>query len=59
MTPHSVHLSSLCPYCHCTVHTTDGSSLSVAGRGTLCSDSFDVPDVSLVPDLTMQLMSPG
>jgi hypothetical protein len=58
MTPHSTHLSALCPsYCHCTVHTTDCSPLSIAGQGTLCSNSFHVPDVSLVPDLTMQLMS--
>jgi hypothetical protein len=32
---------------------------SVAGHGTLSSDSFHVPDVSLVSDLTMQLMSTG
>jgi hypothetical protein len=30
-----------------------GSPLSVAGQGTLSSDSFHVPDISLVPDLTM------
>jgi hypothetical protein len=36
-----------------------GSPLSVAGQGTLSSDSFHVPDISLVPDLTMQLMSTG
>jgi hypothetical protein len=30
MTPHSAHLSSLCPYHHCIVHTTDSSPLSVA-----------------------------
>jgi hypothetical protein len=60
MTPHSTHLSALHPsYHHCTVHTTDGSSLSVARHGVLCSDSFYVPDVSLVPDLTMQFMSAG
>jgi hypothetical protein len=60
MTPHSTHLSALRPsYRHCTVHTADGSPLSIAGQGTLCSDSFHVPDVSLVPDLTMQLMSAG
>jgi hypothetical protein len=54
MTPHSTHLFALRPsYRHCTIHTTDGSSLSVAGQGTLCSDSFHIPDVSLVPDLTM------
>jgi hypothetical protein len=58
MTPHSAHLSSLRPYSrHCIVHTVDGSPLSIAGQGTLSSDSFHVPNVSLVPDLTMQLMS--
>jgi hypothetical protein len=46
MTPHSAHLSSLCPYRHCTVHTTDGSPLFVAGQDMLCSNSFYVPDVS-------------
>jgi hypothetical protein len=55
MTPHSAHPS----YRHCTVHTVDGSPLSVVGQGTLCSDSFDVPDVFFVPDLIMQLMSAG
>jgi hypothetical protein len=60
MTPHSTHFSALRPfYRHYTVHTADGSPLSVAGQGTLCSDSFHVPDVSLVLDLTMQLMSAG
>jgi hypothetical protein len=60
MTPHSTHLSSLRPsYRHCIIHTTDGSPLSVVGQGTLSSDSFYVPDVSLIPDLTMWLMSVG
>jgi hypothetical protein len=60
MTPHSAHLSSMRPsYLHLTVQTADGSPLSVAGHGTLCSNSFYVPDVSLVPDLTIQLMSVG
>jgi hypothetical protein len=59
MTPHSTHLSSLRPSRHCIVHTADGSSLSVARQGTLSSDSFHVPYVSLVPDLTIQLMSAG
>jgi hypothetical protein len=31
MTPHSTHLSALRPYHHCTIHTADGSPLSVAG----------------------------
>jgi hypothetical protein len=59
ITPHSAHLSSLRPSRYCIVHTVDRSPLSVAGHGTLSSDSFHVPDVSLVPDLTMQLMSAG
>jgi hypothetical protein len=60
MTPHSAHLSSMRPsYRHLTVQTVDGSPLSIVERGTLCSDSFYVPDVSLVPDLTMQLMFAG
>jgi hypothetical protein len=60
MTSHSAHLFSLCPsYRHCIVHTADGSPLSVAGQDTLSSESFYVPDVSLVPNLTMQLMSAG
>jgi hypothetical protein len=47
MTPHSAHLSSLRPSSrHCIVHTADGSPPSVAGQGTLSSDSFHVPDVS-------------
>jgi hypothetical protein len=60
MTTHSTHLSALRPsYHHCTIHTTDGSPLSIAGHDMLCSDSFYVPDVSLIPNLTMQLMSAG
>jgi hypothetical protein len=58
ITPHSTHLSALRPsYHHCTVHTTDGSPLSVAGQGTLYFDFFHVSDVSLVPDLTMTVVS--
>jgi hypothetical protein len=57
MTPHSAHLSTFRPYHHCTVHIADGSPLSVVGQDTLCSGSFNVLGVSLVPDLTMQLMS--
>jgi hypothetical protein len=49
MTSHSAHLSSLRPSSHhCIVHTVDGSPLSVTGQSTLSSDSFHVPDVSLV-----------
>ena len=42
-----------------TVQTTDGTPLSVAGRGTLSNSSFHVPAVSYVPKLTMQLISAG
>jgi hypothetical protein len=60
MTPRFAHLSALRPsYRHCTIHTVDGSLLSVAEQATLCSDSFPVPNVSLAPDLTTQLMSTG
>jgi hypothetical protein len=60
MIPHTAHLSSMRPsYCHQTVQTVDGTPLSVAGQGTLCSYSFYVPDISLVSDLTMQLMFAG
>jgi hypothetical protein len=52
MTSHSAYLSSMCPsYRHLT--------LFAARQGTLCSDSFYVPDISLVPDLTMQLILLG
>jgi hypothetical protein len=58
MTPHSTHISSLRPsYQYYTVHTADGSPPSIAGQGTFSSNSFHVPDDSLVHDLTMQLMS--
>jgi hypothetical protein len=57
MTPHSAHLSSLCPYRHLIVHIINGFPLSVVGQGIRCSDTFHIPNVSLVPDLTMHLMS--
>jgi hypothetical protein len=60
MISHYAHLSSLRhSYRYCTAHTTDRSSLSVTGHNTLFSDSFHVPDISLVPGLTMQLMFAG
>jgi hypothetical protein len=60
MTFYFPHLSSLHPsYRHCTVHVVDASSFSVAGHVTLSSNFFHASDVSLVPDLTMQLMSAG
>jgi hypothetical protein len=33
--------------------------LHVVGQGMLCFDSFHIHNVSLVPDLTVQLMSVG
>jgi hypothetical protein len=58
MTHHSAHLSSMRPsYHHLIVHTADGSTLSVVGQGTLCSVFFHVPDVSLIPNLTMIVVS--
>jgi hypothetical protein len=58
MTPHSEHLSSMrSSYRHLTIQTADGLPLSIARQGTLYSDSFYVPDISLVFDLTVQLMS--
>jgi hypothetical protein len=60
MTPDSTRLSSICsPSIPLVVQTADGSSHSVVGSGTLSSASFQVPNVSLVPDLTMQLISAG
>jgi hypothetical protein len=60
MTPDRTSLSSISPSSlPITVQTADGSSLSVAGQGTLLSPSFHVPAVSYVPKLTMQLISAG
>jgi hypothetical protein len=60
MTPHYTHLSALrSSYHHCTIHTADGSHLSIARQDTLCFDSFHIPVVSLIFDLTMKLMSAG
>jgi hypothetical protein len=39
------------------VLTADGTSLPVTSRGTLSNTYFLVPDVSLVPRLTMNLLS--
>jgi hypothetical protein len=58
MTHHSVHLSSMRhSYRYLAVQIDDGPPLFVVGHVTLCSNSFYVPDVSLVPDLIMQLIS--
>ena len=58
MTPDLTNLSSMSsPYPPIFVRTVDGTSLSVAGRGILSTSSFDVPTVSHVPKLTMQLLS--
>jgi hypothetical protein len=54
MTPDRTSLSSISPPpIPITVQTADGSSLSVAGQGTLLSPSFHVHVVSYVPKLTM------
>jgi hypothetical protein len=56
MTSDSSELSSLCPLeFPLNVLTSDGTSLSVASRGTLYILSFCVLDVSLVPCLTLNL----
>jgi hypothetical protein len=60
MTPYRTFLSSMIPSSRSlTVHTADGSPLSVVGPGILSSDYFHVVDVSFMPHLTMQLMSVG
>jgi hypothetical protein len=60
MMPDRTRLSSICSTSiPLTVQTTDGSPLSVVGHGTLSSSSFHVPNVSYVPNLTMQLISVG
>ena len=60
MTPHATHLSSLSsPDPPISVRTADVTSLPVAGRGVLLTSSFNVPTVSHVPKLTMQLLSAG
>jgi len=59
MTPHATHLSSLSssdPPIF--VRTADGISLPAARRCVLLT-SFDVPTVSHVPQLTMQLLFAG
>uniref|UniRef100_A0A0A9DF52 Retrovirus-related Pol polyprotein from transposon TNT 1-94-like beta-barrel domain-containing protein n=1 Tax=Arundo donax TaxID=35708 RepID=A0A0A9DF52_ARUDO len=60
MTHDRTSLSSISnPSIPITVHTVDGSPLSVIGRGTLLSNSFHVPAVSYLPRLIMQLISAG
>ena len=60
MTPHRDHLCAVNSVpSPLTVQTADGTSLSVAARGTLSTSSFHVPAVSHVPKLTMQLLSAG
>jgi len=60
MTPHTTHLSSLSSSdSPILVRTANGTSLPVAERGVLSTFSFEVPNVSHVPQLTMQLLSAG
>ena len=42
-----------------TVQTANGTSISVAGRGSFSNSSFHIPVVSHVLKLTMQLVSAG
>ena len=58
MTPDHTSLSSISPpSLIITVQNADGSSLSIAGQGTLLSPSFHVPVVSYVPKLTLSLLA--
>ena len=41
------------------VQTADGTSCSVTHQGSLCTSKFTVPDISFVPQLSMNLMSVG
>ena len=60
MTTHTTHLSSLSSSdSPILVRTADGTSLPIAGRGALSTFSFEIPNVSYVPQLTMQLLSAG
>jgi hypothetical protein len=46
----------MCPkYIYTPIHTT----LSLTHEGTLCSTNFSVPDISFVPQLSMNLLSVG
>ena len=57
---HPTHLSLFSfPHSSSALHTADGMSLPVVGRGTLTTSSFHVPTVSHVPQVAMQLMSAG
>ena len=58
MTSDSTSLTSIRPLAApITIQTADGTSLSVAGLGTLSNSSFHIPVVSHVPKLTIQLIS--
>ena len=41
------------------VQTADGTSCPITHQGSLCNSSFSVPDVSFVPQLSMNLLSIG
>jgi hypothetical protein len=57
MTYDSSVLSSLRSLDFSLVLTADSTFLPVTSRGTLSTSSFSVPDISLVPRLTMNLLS--
>ena len=42
-----------------TIHTADGTSCHVTHEGTFSSPHFYVPDICLVPQLSMNLLSVG
>jgi hypothetical protein len=41
------------------VQTADGTSCPITHKGSLCNTHFDVPNVSFVPQLSMNLLSVG
>jgi len=41
------------------IQTADGTSCYITHRGSICNTKFSVPDVSFVPQLSMNLLSVG
>ena len=41
------------------VQTADGTSCSITHQGSLCNNHFSIPNVSFVPQLSMNLLSVG
>ena len=60
MTPDSSTLSFITPLdSPVSVHTADGTPCSITNQGILSTSRFSVPDVSFVPQLSMNLLSVG